>query len=136
MQDKIVEVKMLVPQSKLANFKRVAAELFPEENPNDAASLLLSMFVSCMGDESEWTVFIPGLPNAARGRWQQVADEFARKFAQVAGSPNDVPQGVRRYFDLARERGKLDAADAVAIVIEMITSGQVSVGGSVLPTAQ
>lgn len=127
---KIVEVKMLVPADKLAAFRRAASDIFPEEHPQDAASLLISMFVTYMGDESVWTLFIPGLPNQARQAWQNIANEFAARLSRSA--EETVPDPLRKFANAARG-GKLDAADAVAIVVEMAAQGTFTIGGAPVP---
>lgn len=132
-EEKIVEVKMLVPSDKLASFRRAAADIFPEEHPQDAASLLLSMFVTYMGDSESWTLFIPGLPNAARRMWQTIADEFAARFK--AAPDERAPEALRKFINAARG-GKLDAADAVAIVVEMAVNGNFTIGGAPISVKQ
>lgn len=129
MEEKVVEVKMLVPSDKLSAFRKVASDLFPGEHPQDAASLLLSMFITYMGDSESWTLFIPGLPNASRRAWQNIADEFAARFKKE-NVIERVPDPLRKFHSLARESGKLDAADAVAIVVELAANGSFSIGGS------
>lgn len=121
---------MHVPKDVLSKFKRLAIEVFPDEEPQDAVSLLLSLFIESIADEDKyWTLFVPGLSLKAKQAWEQMARVIADA---AANKPyEDLPPELQQVYGAVKER-RLTAADAVAVIVSAAQYGRLEFDGKTI----
>jgi hypothetical protein len=120
---KHITIQITVPEDKFIAFKEVAKQYFAHEEERDAVSMLLSMFIEYMGRDDQWTLFIPGLSNSCRSKWQQVADALAEKMREIDASV--LPESMLVFRQAIEDNGGLDASDAVAVLVMQSEYGEV-----------
>lgn len=103
-------------------------EVFPDEEPQDAVSRLLSLFIEALPEEERyWTLFIPGLPIKARQAWEKFGRQMTEQM--LKRKPEELPQELREMYPIAKNGG-LTAADAVAVVVTAGMYGRFTADGT------
>jgi hypothetical protein len=127
MGEEVLTVTMTLPKSVLERFKSVARQIFPEEK-EEAASLLLSIFVEYMSRPDEyWCLFIPDLPANIKPLWQKHADQTYDALYEVArlSGTGVFDASMKPILEACLQMRKMTPDDLVKIILLSITSGSV-----------
>lgn len=119
-------VNMVLPRDVVERFKRKAKELLPEEG-EEAASVLLSIFIEFMSSPEHWCLFIPDLPAELKPMWQVHADKTYDQLYEVSKTMGTAIFGpLRDLLEGCLQRRRMDADDFVKLMLMSIKTGTVT----------